>query len=35
MPEGPKLNVIHPMLHRSVKILNVAGGLKSYFMKAT
>ena len=29
MPEGLKLNVIHPMIHRSVKILNVTGRLKS------
>lgn len=35
MPEGLKLNVIHPRIHRSVKRLNVAGSLKSYFMKAT
>ena len=29
MPEGLKLNVIYPMIHRSVKTLNVIGSLKS------
>lgn len=29
MPEGLKLNVIHPLIHRFVKILNVTGSLKS------
>ena len=29
MLEGLKLNVIHPMMHRSVKILNVTASLKS------